>query len=528
MVEAVIREGNVMPNYFWIFFFVVQITLTHPGMAQSNEELNGSFQFNFHTPGARSLSLGRAFIARADDATAAYANPACLIELSEPGVAIEGRNSHFSTLHVDGGRANGNPTGLGIDTVSGPIFSETERDTTGVSFASFVYPVSPKLRAAVYRHELANFKAAIDRSEGIFFELPRRRVGRINHSRVLPVQASLDLDVVNNGVSVAYELTEWGRPGREGRRKSGLWLGLGISFYEFELRSVWEGFAQLRGDPDDPTELSFDHAVFTPENSLGTRLHHGNDQDLTLILGLLWKDPSGLGSVGLVYRQGPEFGFSAEQWSRPLQPDGTFLPAAPCGQLASPALVPCGALDPERGGTGSFKVPDVVGLGVALHPRGERGRSWLFSFEVDRVTYSDLQPSLNVLGIAQSEETSLSEFMIEDGTEYHLGVEKKVERKESDYSFRAGVWLDPTHQLEFNDLEPLAVTNADGVIKPTNDAVRLEVRFPGADDDLHWTAGIGITRAERYWLDAGIDISDRTSTFTIAFGVHFPGWRRSS
>jgi hypothetical protein len=42
------------------------------------------FQFDFLNPGARSLALGSAFIAVADDATAAFTNPAGLTFLVKP------------------------------------------------------------------------------------------------------------------------------------------------------------------------------------------------------------------------------------------------------------------------------------------------------------------------------------------------------------------------------------------------------------------------------------------------------------
>ena len=51
-----------------------------------------TFEFSFSNPGARSLGLGGAFAALADDATAAFANPAGLVQLVRPEVSIEGRS----------------------------------------------------------------------------------------------------------------------------------------------------------------------------------------------------------------------------------------------------------------------------------------------------------------------------------------------------------------------------------------------------------------------------------------------------
>ena len=43
-----------------------------------------TFEFSFSNPGARAMGLGGAFAALADDATAAFANPAGLVQLLEP------------------------------------------------------------------------------------------------------------------------------------------------------------------------------------------------------------------------------------------------------------------------------------------------------------------------------------------------------------------------------------------------------------------------------------------------------------
>ena len=46
-----------------------------------------TFQVSFSNPGARSLGFGGAFVALDDDATAAFANPAGLVQLSRPEVS---------------------------------------------------------------------------------------------------------------------------------------------------------------------------------------------------------------------------------------------------------------------------------------------------------------------------------------------------------------------------------------------------------------------------------------------------------
>ena len=55
-----------------------------PAVAQSSAEVNAGIQYNFSSPGARSLARAGAFIADASDATAAYANPAGFVHVEEP------------------------------------------------------------------------------------------------------------------------------------------------------------------------------------------------------------------------------------------------------------------------------------------------------------------------------------------------------------------------------------------------------------------------------------------------------------
>jgi hypothetical protein len=97
------------------------------------------FQFSFSNPGARSLGFGGAFVALADDATAAYANPAGLVQLIQPEVSVEGRFWSYSTAYTLGGRIDGEPTGIGIDSAVGLRTARSSDDIADLSFVSFVY-----------------------------------------------------------------------------------------------------------------------------------------------------------------------------------------------------------------------------------------------------------------------------------------------------------------------------------------------------------------------------------------------------
>ncbi len=77
----------------------LNITMVAPGVRA--QALN-AIEFNFLNPGARSLGFGGAFAAVADDATAAFANPAGLVQLLRPEISVEETLGSYSTLFTEG------------------------------------------------------------------------------------------------------------------------------------------------------------------------------------------------------------------------------------------------------------------------------------------------------------------------------------------------------------------------------------------------------------------------------------------
>lgn len=87
----------------------------------------------FTNPGARSIGLGGAFAAIADDATAAFANPAGLVQILRPELSIELRfTSSLEDSAFDPGQ-----------------------DISGLGFFSFVFPTQ-RWALALYSHQLGS------------------------------------------------------------------------------------------------------------------------------------------------------------------------------------------------------------------------------------------------------------------------------------------------------------------------------------------------------------------------------------
>jgi len=328
-------------------------------IAQSNSEINAGIQFNFSPPGARSLALGGAFLALADDATAAYTNPAGLTNLLRPELAMEGRASQFTNTYPWGGRIGGTRTNKGVDTVDGEIDHSDKNTTRGLSFLSLVYP-GKTWAIAVYRHELANFKASIT-TQGPFFG-GKDNQGLVFERRFFPEKTTLDLKIVNYGLAVAYRFGE------------SFSLGFGVPRFDYHQNG------KLNRYDFNSTEAP----NFSSSNAIQTQGDRGDDHAVAVNAGLLWKVSQRV-AVGAVYRQGPRFHADAFD-QEDLTKLAVFLPT-------------------------TLRVPDVYDAGVSIQP----AKSLTVSVDYDRVRYSLL--GSNTVDVFQQGST----YAISDGNEYHAG-----------------------------------------------------------------------------------------------------------
>jgi long-subunit fatty acid transport protein len=382
------------------------------------QEAPPALEFNFSNPGARSMGLGGAFVALADDATAAFANPAGLVQLLRPEVTLELRTRRYSTPYTEGGRAVGEPTGLGIDTVDGLRFANSEDTTSGVSFASFVYPGN-RWSLALYRHQLADFTLGTE-VNGLFGDVPEGGTRR-NEDQL----SSTELDIVGTGVSAAYQLSD---------RIS---LGFGIAYYsgdvENEASVYW-----IDSYPDTFWESN----SFFPENRVTTSTFLIDGTDLGFNAGFLWKFADSW-RLGGVYRQGPRFDYDLYTRAGPAHhlPDGTILDSVTDHSIA---------------------FPDVWGLGVTYRsPDG----SLTAGFEWDRVEYSIIKETLD----SPLADTSL--VAIDDADEIHLGVEYVFLKSNPLIAVRGGLWHDPDHRFRYIGDDPFE----QALFPPGEDALHIAI-----------------------------------------------------
>jgi long-subunit fatty acid transport protein len=352
-------------------------------------------QLSFSNPGARSLGLGGAFVALADDATAAWANPAGLVQIARPEVSLEGRHWRYSTPFVARGRIEGEPTGFGLDTIAG-LRTETSNDNlSDLAFLSFVYPRN-RWSVAVYRHVLANLEATAE-TRGIFAGrsqcCPQRFLDQRNRS---------NLEIASYGSSGAYRITD------------SFSLGLGLVYYDGSLQTASDLYVW-----DEPEDFLGSVTSYLPERFVVGQTLFVDDRSLGFTGGFLWRISSHW-SLGGKYRQGPEFDFEGRALIGPALdlgfPPGTEI------------VLDLGA---------QVDFPDNYGLGAAY--RSGQGRLTM-AFEWDRVTYSD---PLDSLGVDDQD--------IDDADELHLGGEWALLEMRPLLAVRVGVWLDPDHQTRANE-----------------------------------------------------------------------------
>jgi len=451
--------------------FLITILAPSRLVAQTNDDINAGVQFNFSQPGARALAMGGAFLALADDSSAAFTNPAGLTHLLVvgPQLSAELRDWHYTNVFSDRGHMGGPTTGIGVDTIAGISQGESSTSVEGVSFLSFDY-VTHGLILAAYRDQVANFGANIE-SQG-----PLVGTGR-DLARISPIRSKMSLRIANYGASAAYKF-------------GSLSVGVGLSYYALQLSSLTERFdvARRTGNPsvDRQPGAFFGPADFLGDNIFNTQSQQGDDQNWAGSIGILWK-ASDVWRGAAVFRKGPSFGI-----------DSTFT-WGPRGDGTN------GTTDPSEGGHAVLHVPDIYGLGIAFVPPNRNTR---VSLDVDRVEYSRLADGLvNILSRAGTNtDFKRSDFQIKDATEAHLGVEYTfVDTPIFIGTARFGDWWDPAHKLMYVGQDP-----------------NLRARFLPGSDENHLTFGVGFVIKKNFEADGAFDHSHAVSTLSISLVKFFP------
>lgn len=182
---------KIAVKVFMLFFLLFFISTQAWALIDMPDMFN--FDFRFNNPGARANAMGGAFIGLADDATAAYANPAGLTILTKPEISIEykyGEHEEYFYAPVVGG-----------DT------TYFDYNVQGVSFLSFVYPAN-KATFTIYRHELINIESDYTHRYLPFSVWEKAK----NHLNVTTYGLAMGLKFTNSfsaGLSVGFSQLDW-------------------------------------------------------------------------------------------------------------------------------------------------------------------------------------------------------------------------------------------------------------------------------------------------------------------------------
>lgn len=306
------------------------VGLTIPRMVSAQQDAGfAGFQFNRSLPGARSLAMGGAFVALADDATAAYSNPAGLTLLERREVSVEQRAWNSQNPYTERGRISGSPSGVGIDTNAGLVRRETSDRTDNLSFISYVETSPERSWAlALYGHTLADFSTSFA-SEGVFSDQGSPRFG--------PYRFRTDFEVKDLGIAYSQKFGNCVQASRCLR------IGGGLAYYDLTL----EASEEVLSDPINNGPADFGLP------SIARNSTTGDDAAVAGNLGLIF-ETSHSWRFALAYRQGPSFEIRQDIFGQD-----------------SP---------------GRFHLPDQWVAGAAFQPTS----ALTISAEVDRVTYSSL------------------------------------------------------------------------------------------------------------------------------------------
>lgn len=432
-----------------------------PALAQTDIEVNGGVQFNFSRPGARSLGMGGASVGLDGDPGAAFSNPGGLTTLARPEASVEGRSWRYTSLFTDSGRLLGTPSGHGIDTVSGLVDGEAKDDASGLSSAFLVYP---KGHWAIGAYYVSNVKVSTSyRTQGAFSDV----------YRLFPTSNRYDLKIDSFGGSIAYRIANIAS------------IGVSVMQYHMTFSSLTERyeFTGIGCTACDLPGQAFGPPDFSSRNLNNQQTQNGDSKNVAFAFGFTEK----LGEkirIGYSYRKGPTFKFDAvNRGGNEFNNADTVFSSAP----------------------GTFHMPDVLSLGGSFRP----GKTTTISAEYKLVRYALLADRFALLLTYPAPAPTSSQFSSDNANEFHLGIEHVLlSDTKNPVAVRIGGWYDPQHGVYFN---------AD----PSITAGLATARFPKRDSQLHGSGGLGLTVAERFRIDAAVDVSKRVSTGSVSAAVIF-------
>lgn len=359
---------------FKLFSVLAIIAVASSAFAITDEEIFRSFAFSFLNPGARSSAMGGAFIAVADDATAAEANPAGLTILTKPEVSFEYRHTEVDANELNSANVLFSSQGLNLVILTTNSIDDQDQP----SYVSAVFPAG-------------NFTFGISRQETVKVDADVNEFISLNIN--LPGEAPLNVLVDADG-NVQQDIVNWN-------------FAVGVKFSEsFSLGGTLR-YSTLDWNTDVVNTFTF---VDLGVSAVGSHTSiNDDDKAFGFNVGALWKSQHA--SFGLVYKRNPKFEVTELE-------DGFSIPG---GTRSFPNVL---------------KVPDNFGGGVAVKPNDNLTLTADVVYIKFSDLTEDFQAGHSIFTLGYTNDNL--KFKVDNGVDYKVGTEFIVFVKNVPVALRAG------------------------------------------------------------------------------------------
>ncbi|MGZ5382019.1 MAG: OmpP1/FadL family transporter, partial [Thermoanaerobaculia bacterium] len=455
-----------------LFFLGALVPLS--ARAQTDSALLSKVSFNLTNPGGKSLAMGGAFTAIADDATAALANPAGLGLISTMEFAVSGKRTD-ETL----GLVTARSTATGSLTAAYPGIETTNVDrdarATSVDFAGVVMPLSRRLVAALTYAENLRFEGDAGDAGYQYVELRDNRSGGAARRDFLFQYREFGSVSLRNrllGLSLAYRVTERLRVGG----------GVTLNRSSFDLGGDAKGPHRITSRTYlSPTSEEIRTVSMRVDGVSGTKPGFVVGIHVDLLSG-------GALTLGADYRSSP-------------RNDGTLViggdvPASLASRTSRPF---------------TFRVPRDAAIGLASHPMP----GLTIAAEVQWVAYGDIfdrpLPVVSYAGLVGPPPGFPVSDVLADVSPApnvwvpRIGLEYVAGGNDARLAFRVGYHREPAHGVTAS----LAARDASGTPFPVTDppySASVSAVFDGGRADDRFTGGLGLTIAKSLSVDFGFDV----------------------
>ena len=455
--------------------------------AQLDSALLSKLRFNLTNPGGKSLAMGGAFSAIADDATAALANPAGLGLISSIEVAVSGKRVD-ETLALPTARSTA--TGA-LVTPYPPVTTSAvgiDTSTSGVEFAGVVVPISRRLVAAFTYAENLRFEGDAGAGGYQYLELrDNRSPGSTRRDYLYEYREFGSASLTNRLVagSLAFRVTE------------GFRIGCGVTLN----RATFD----LGGDTGGP------HRIVSQ-----SYLSPTSQETRTVTMAVQGLGGTQVGFVAGIHADLIADGtltFGADyRWTQAAE--GTFVIG---GNVPTP-------LAGQTSRAFMFRVPSDASVGLAAHPMPgltiAAELQWVKYGEIfDRalpvVSYAGLlSTGYPVDGVLADLSPAPNVFVPRVGFEYVAGG------RDLRLAFRVGYHREPAHGVTAN----LAARDASGTPYPITDppySDAVSAVFDGGRADDRFTGGLGLTVGRALSVDLGFDVGRDSRQLGVSLFYRF-------